>query len=160
MAFDPLSSGTWRDITLVSGGVELLGDIAPLWEELNEHHASVSPHFGDFFASMTFARRRPLLEEKSARGSLRVDLASFNGEYIGYCIASVDQKVGEIESIYVAKSQRNRRVGDVLMQRAMKWMDKMDVEKRIIGVAVGNERAYGFYERFGFYPRVIILQDK
>jgi diamine N-acetyltransferase len=39
-------------------------------------------------------------------------------------------------------------------------MDEHGAERKIIGVAVGNEEAFGFYEKFGFYPRVTILRQK
>jgi hypothetical protein len=46
------------------------------------------------------------------------------------------------------------------MNRALTWLDLQDVHTKVIAVAVGNERVYTFYERFGFYPRLVMLKQK
>jgi hypothetical protein len=38
-------------------------------------------------------------------------------------------------------------------------MDIRGVTVKIIGVAVGNEEALGFYKKYGFYLRVMILKQ-
>jgi len=43
------------------------------------------------------------------------------------------------------------------MKSALGWMDSLSVEKRTIGVAVGNEEVFGFYAKYNFYPRMIVL---
>ena len=46
------------------------------------------------------------------------------------------------------------------MKKALEWLDKMKVKETIIAVGDGNEEAFKFYEKFGFYPRVTILTKK
>jgi ribosomal protein S18 acetylase RimI-like enzyme len=148
-------------ITFTSGGVELLDDIQPLWEGLNQHHALVSPHFKADFHAKTFARRKAALLGKYAEGKLRIDLAQANGETIGYLISAITTDgVGEIESIFIDNAYRGQTIGDQLMRRALAWLDEQSVHTKVIDVAFGNERAYAFYARYDFYPRVVTLKQK
>ena len=78
---------------------------------------------------------------------------------IGYCISSITTRgVGEIESLYIEAEYRKLALGDTFMKQAMSWMDAEQVRSRIIGVAEGNEDVLAFYQRYGFYPRRIILE--
>jgi len=38
-------------------------------------------------------------------------------------------------------------------------MDGMKVERKILGLGVGNEEVLSFYQRYGFFPRTIILEQ-
>ena len=148
-------------ITFTSGGAELLDDIQPLWEELNQHHALVSPHFEADFHAKTFAGRKAALLQKYAARDMRIDLAQANGETIGYLISAITTDgVGEIESIFIDDAYRGKTIGDQLMRRGLDWLDEQRVHTKVIDVAVGNERAYAFYARHGFYPRVVTLKQK
>lgn len=42
---------------------------------------------------------------------------------------------------------------------AITWMDEMGAHTKTVSVAVGNEKAFSFYERFGFYPRKTLLEQ-
>ena len=52
---------------------------------------------------------------------LNVFVASESGKYIGYCIASIEEDAGEIESIFINPEFRNRKTGHLLMDAALKW---------------------------------------
>jgi ribosomal protein S18 acetylase RimI-like enzyme len=148
-------------VTYLSGGIELLDEIQSLWEQLNRHHASVSPHFAADFHAKTFVGRKKALLEKYAAGQMRIDIAQFQGRSIGYLISAITlDGVGEIESIYIEDGFRGQAVGDQLMHRALDWLDACQVHTKVIAVAVGNERAYKFYARYGFYPRVVTLKQR
>lgn len=144
-----------------SGGIELLDKIRPLWEQLNQHHATVSTHFSGDFHAKNFAGRKKTLLEKYADGKLRIDIAHSQEHPVGYLISAIRMDgVGEIESIYIEENYRRQAIGDRLMRQAMEWLDTMDIQTKLIDVAVGNERALKFYARFGFYPRVVTLKQK
>ena len=143
------------------GNEELLDALQPLWEGLNRHHEAVSPHFKDAFHQFSFEYRKQKLLSKIQGGRLRVDLAQAGETKIGYCISSIDAVgVGEIESIYVEAAWRGQGIGDELMRQALSWLDENKVHTKKVSVAVGNESAYPFYARFGFYPRVTTLKQK
>jgi ribosomal protein S18 acetylase RimI-like enzyme len=134
--------------------------VEPLWEKLTEHHKARSQHFKHLYDQYKWEGRKNELLGKSKNGALRIDLAKDGdtGKYIGYCVSTVSEnKTGEIESIYIESEYRKQGIGDHFMKKALKWMDGHAVERRVIAVAAGNEEAFGFYSRYGFYPRVSIL---
>ena len=137
--------------------------IRDLWQELITHHEALAPvYFAGRFARMTFDQRKKELLEKSENGALRIDLArdKDTGEIIGYCVGSISERgQGEIESIYVVQDYRGLGIEDTLMRRALNWMDERSVTKRVLGVGAGNEEVFAYYQRYGFYPRVTILEQ-
>jgi diamine N-acetyltransferase len=152
-----------REIEFIEGNQDHLDLVQPLWQKLTEHHKALSRYFKDHFASFTFALRKEQLLKKSREGALHVDLARdpSSGAFVGYCVTSLNgEKQGEIESIYVEKDYRGCGIGDSLMKRALSWLEAAKVTKIILGVADGNESVFGFYRRFGFYPRITVLERK
>ena len=80
---------------------------------------------------------------------------------IGYCTSSIsDELFGEVDSIYPDEKYRSFGICDELMKRALDWMGEKGVKNRRIIVAVGNEELLQFYEKYGFFPRHIILEQK
>ena len=149
------------DIHYISGGAELLDDIQPLWEKLNQHHEAISPHFSYEFQDYGFSKRKARLLQKYADGQLRIDIALIQARKIAYLISAVTADgTGEIESLFVDSEFRGQAIGDELMRRAIGWLDAQDVHTKVIDVAFGNERAYAFYARFGFFPRVMKLKQR
>jgi ribosomal protein S18 acetylase RimI-like enzyme len=149
-----------REITYLQSGAEGLDMAAPLWHKLIAHHKERSIHFKDYLDSITWDSRKKGLLEKAANGALQVDLAKDKDTIVGICISSVNQnKLGELESIYVEKEYRGYDIGDKLMKTALAWMDRRGVVHKVIGVGAGNEEVFGFYRKYGFYPRGTILMQ-
>lgn len=151
------------EIQFFSGNEELLEKIEFLWEELRDYHMRKSKDFYDHYASFNFKKRKADLLYKAKEGSMRIDIAKDKrtGQIIGYCISVIDKNnVGEIESFFVESNHRGKNIGDEFMKRALEWLDYNKVEKKKIGVAVGNEDVLDFYKRYGFHPRTIILEQK
>ena len=149
-------------IDYLEGDESLLEAVEPLWNKLNQQHGACSPYFADWFARRTFAQRRVSLCDKMPI-ALRVDLAkdAQAGQVVGYSIASVDEaRVGEIDSLYVEPAYRGAGIGNHLMQRALVWLDGLQVSAKQLAVAVGNEQVFAFYARYGFFPRLTILLQK
>ena len=141
---------------------EHIDSIRPLWEKLRDHHKELSPYFPERYVELTFQERKEDLSEKSEKGILRIDTAYDKAaeQYIGYCISSIsDQKVGEVDSIYLDKKYRSSGIGDALMKRSLDWMDQNNVETKRIMVAAGNENTLAFYSRYKFFPKHIILEQ-
>ncbi|NJO88099.1 MAG: GNAT family N-acetyltransferase [Chloroflexia bacterium] len=136
--------------------------IKELWEALREHHKNQTDHFKQRFENLTFETRKKALLEKSEHGKLIIDIVKINtGKIIGYCVSSIDERLnGEIDSILVDEQFRGMKIGEELMARALKWFDENEVETRRIVVAQGNEKAFKFYEKFGFYHLFSTLQQK
>lgn len=143
-----------------SGGVELLDAVEPLWEELRARHVACSVHFGAQLESVPFVRRREAFERRAREGGLRVEVARNGERDVAYCVGTIDgDGVAEVESLFVDESLCGRGVGAELMRRVLAWMDERGARRRVLGVAVGNERAGSLYERFGFRPRTVVWEQ-
>lgn len=135
--------------------------VTPLWHKLTRHHRERSGRFQALFDRMNWETRKNELLEKCANGMMLVDLAKDGktGTLIGYCVSTINaEKRGEIESIYIEEEYRRTGIGDNFMRRALDWMAKYAVNRRVVAVAAGNEEALPFYARYNFYPRVSILE--
>jgi ribosomal protein S18 acetylase RimI-like enzyme len=139
-----------------------LDSISGLWNKLREHQGSLSPHFPDHYAHRTWKRRKAELLQKSESGGLHTDVVIDQGinKIIGYCVCTVSSdKQGCLESIYIEPEYRQSGIGDKLMRRALEWLDKNQAKTKTLTVGVGNERVLGFYSRYGFYPKVITVEQ-
>lgn len=151
------------EIEYIAGNASMLDRIEQLWEELNDHHVSISKHFSKDFSEFSFEVRKASLIKDSTDGDLQVLVArnkNLNKD-IGYCISNVNsENKGEIESIYVKPNYRNTGIGRTLMEKAIEWLDSKNVVEKVVGVAYGNESTYSFYAEFGFFPRMTVLRQK
>jgi ribosomal protein S18 acetylase RimI-like enzyme len=132
-----------------------IGSIKTLWESLNAYHLVKSTHFKSHFSKFTFEMR---MEDLNKRDHLVVYVAEDNNERIGYCIASVDGLVGEIDSLFVKNEYRKQGVGEEVMTRALKWLEEQNCKTIRVSIAEGNESALNFYRKFGFAERLIVMQ--
>ena len=136
--------------------------IRPLWNQLNEHHHANARAFRHLYAHGTFDDRKAYFHAVSEAGLFRLDLARdpVSGKYAGYCISSLSQdKNGEIESLFVDKIFRSRGIGTELLTRALAWLDANGSVRNRVPVADGNEEVFPFYRKFGFHPRMTVLEQ-
>lgn len=146
-----------------TGSRELPDEIEPLWEQLRAVHQKVSTHFAEEFQKAAFSTRKENILKQYGTGKIKIDLAraTDSKEVIGYCMSAIDTEgTGEILSIIVEESFRCHKIGDQLMKKSLTWMDEQKVKQKIVSVAEGNERAWKFYARYGFYPRLSLLVQK
>ncbi|MCX7710281.1 MAG: GNAT family N-acetyltransferase [Clostridia bacterium] len=145
-----------------SGGIDMLDSIKELWEQLNQHHRVLSPYFEHHYKNFTFEKRKKSLVEKAQHAELRIDLASdkISGKYVGYCISTMNnENTGEIESIFINNEYRGQGIEDQLISRALSWLGEKGAQKKTVSVSVGNEQVFAFYERYGFRPRMTMLEQ-
>ena len=137
-------------------GIREIELIRPLWEQLNEHHQRGIP-FKTHYERMTFEDRKSHFRLQTG---LRLDLHD-TGTYVGYCVSSVSAgKAGEVESLFVDKAYRSAGIGTALVTRGLAWMDSCGVVRKRVSVGCGNEDVWAFYRKFGFYPRMTVLEQK
>ena len=151
------------DVEYINGGLELIDEIKPLWEKLNIHHLDKSIDFKEKYKRFTFEKRKEGIIEKSKTAEFHIELAQDmqRGICIGYCLCSVqDNGTGEVESLFLDSDYRGQDIGQSLMEKTLDWLHHNNAKPIIIGVASGNENAFGFYSKFGFYPKVTILEQK
>ena len=146
------------EIILKTGDENCLCDIEELWKELNKLHLEKSPDFKCHFRTLTFQSRRESLLCKAEKGKLNIIIAYHKDNKIGYCISSIADDTGEIDSIYVKDDYRNRCVGNMLMEASLRWLKTNNAKLINVAVSIGNEEVFGFYAKYGFKPRLTLLQ--
>ncbi len=132
-----------------------LDRIKPLWESLNAYHLSKSTSFKKHFSTFTFERR---METLGRRDHLIAFVAEDNDKPVGYCIASVDGVLGEIDSLFVKEAYRGKGIGEGLMTFGLNWLEEHDCETIRVSIAEGNQDVLDFYRKFGFAERMIVMQ--
>lgn len=139
-----------------------LDSIASLWNKLREHQRNLSPHFSDHYEKRNWKSRKLELLQKSEAGGFHavVVVDRMMNKIIGYCVSTVSQdRQGCLESIYIEPEYRNSGIGDKLMRQALEWMDKKQAKTKTLTVGIGNERVLVFYSRYGFYPKLITVEQ-
>lgn len=138
--------------------------IRPLWIQLNDYMHGKAGTFRSHYEQMTFEERKAYFEKVATAGTLRLDLAfdpRAGGKYVAYCVSSLSQeKTGEIESIFVEKEYRSREIGSALVIRALAWFDQKGSVRNRVAAGTGNEGVWNFYKKFGFHPRMMVLEQK
>ncbi|PIQ45263.1 MAG: hypothetical protein COW04_08485 [Deltaproteobacteria bacterium CG12_big_fil_rev_8_21_14_0_65_43_10] len=132
-----------------------INSIKILWENLNDHHLSKSMYFKDHFSKFTFEKR---MEALVKRDRFIAYVAQDSCDSVGYCIATVDGSIGEIDSLFVKGAYRGQGVGEKLVTLALKWLEEQDCETIRVSIAEGNEQVLDFYRKFGFAERLIVMQ--
>ncbi len=137
--------------------------IRPLWIQLNEYHHKKAKTFRSHYERITFEDRKAYFEKFAAAGSLHLVLAInplSGGQYIGYCVTSLSlEKTGEIESIFVEEEYRALGIGSALVTRALAWLNENGPVRNRVPVCDGNEEVWNFYKKFGFHPRMMVLEQ-
>ena len=139
-----------------------LDEIGALWAKLNELHASQTSPFAELYRKRKYAERKQEIAEKAEGKKLLVHLAVDPETHApaGYCVSIAEPgKWGEVESLYIDPEYRKLGIGDVFMKRALEWMEGFAVPKKKIVVYAGNEGVIRFYQRHGFAPRYIVLEQ-
>ena len=98
--------------------------------------------------------------KKTKESIIKLDmlLNNDNGNYIGYCLSSIEDTFGEIESIYIENQYCKLRLGDKLMKNALNWFESNAVTNIEISVVYANDEALPFYEHYGFHIGNYILK--
>jgi len=60
----------------------------------------------------------------------------------------------------VDENFRKIGIGGSFIQRALECLEENAVNRKRVNVAVGNEQVLRFYQKYGFYPRAIILEQR
>ena len=77
-------------------------------------------------------------------------VASKGDKVIGYSITCIRGDRAELVSIAVAPQQRRRGAAGALMDSTLRRLRRRGVTRFVLMVKVTNERALGFYEKYGF----------
>ena len=149
-------------IVYTSAGIRAIDRIRPLWESLNAYYHRINPRFRAYYEKTDFEARKAYFCGLCRTGLFRLELATDRETraLAGYCAASVsDARAGEIESLFVAPAYRSRGIGTMLVSRSLGWMGSRKAERIRVSVSTGNEDVLPFYRKFGFFPRLIVLEQ-
>ena len=130
--------------------------IRPLWEQLNQHHATLPTPFAPEIAARSSASRLQAFRDIAASGRLRVEVAGTGADEppVAFCVTSLSPDgAGEVDSLYVAPLHRRTGVGSELLRRALDWLHASGAVTQRVTVLHANAEAASFYQRFGFHPR-------
>lgn len=146
-----------ENLTIESGGSELLPQIEDLWYELKAHHKEIDPHFPDL-SSPCFEFRKENLKKGGKEILVEYVCNNESGEKIAYCFSIINQNdFGLIESLFVQRDFRGKGIGKTLVGRAQSWFEKHTFRGARVTVLNGNTSALELYSRLGFQPRLLEL---
>ena len=138
-----------------------LAEIKPLWEELNLIHLDDSVYFKEHYAAFSFEKRSAgWLNLPEERFHLLIAATKESGP-VGYCVSTIDTTgKGEIDSLFVRSVFRQQGIGKTLSEKSLEWLQENRCNPIRLTVSYGHESVFGFYQRLGFYPRLITLELK
>ena len=136
--------------------------IENLWIKLNRLHSETSPFFAEEYAQKNFSDRKDELLKKGEEGILKIMIAKDKETRViaGYCICSVIQDRGEIDSIFVEEAWRKHNIGNEFLEKADEFFRLKAVKKQILSVYAGNEKIIPFYKKHDYYPKYIIMEKR
>lgn len=141
-------------INIVSGSMKCFDELRGMMNALTDYHQGVSTFFSnDFKESQIYDRKQSLL----IKDQVKIFIAYEQKVKVGYLMTSIHKGIGCIESLYVDPNHRGKSIGDQLMDRGLNWLKNNAIDQIQVSVAYGND-VLPFYEKFGLYPRSIILK--
>ena len=161
------SGGVSAELQIRRGGIADIEQLAPLWEAMWSHHATLPqmPEMRDVGAS--WQMRAEQYREWLGDDGHALLLAERNGEPVGYTVVSIGgaapswgglgEKTAEIESLSVLERERGSGVGAELTRAAIDFARDGGADSILVAAAHSNEGALGFYRREGFEDFYVLL---
>jgi len=145
---------TYKSLTITE-----LPRIKGLWEELNRIHLADSIYFKDHYTHFSFEERIKFLVNKHEKDIQLLVAETEELTLAGYCISTISEnKMGEIDSLFVDAAFRKQGIGTIFMKKSMEWLQANQCNPIRLNVSYGHERVFGYYQRLGFYPRLTTLE--
>jgi len=132
--------------------------IRDLWEKNRIYHEKNSEFFGELYQSVNFEERMKAFGELP-KEMLKITVIKSDDDYIGYCMSTIVNGKGELESMHVDEGSRGQGLGEALGIKHVQWMKEMKCN--VIGVTVSqeNEATIRFYKKIGFRPNTLYMQQ-
>ena len=139
-----------------------LGDVYVIkscWEDLNLLHEEDSVYFKDHYKQFTFDERIKSFS-KIESDNIKITVVRKNNDVLGYCISSVKDSAGEVESLYLKPELRKHDFGRQLVELHTAWLKSKNCKKIKVTVSYGHDSVLKFYNKMGFFERLIELELK
>lgn len=133
--------------------------IRELWEKNRLYHEKISEYFKDAYSSISFNERMKSLS-KINRDMTKITVAKSNDKILGYCISTIENETGELQSLHVEEKSRANGIGNQLATKHIEWMKGMNCKAIGVTVSQENELTIAFYRKLGFYPNTLYMQQK
>ncbi|MHC1724301.1 MAG: GNAT family N-acetyltransferase [Aminipila sp.] len=133
--------------------------IRNLWEKNRLYHENISDYFKESYSSISFDERMEAFNVFN-KNTLKITVAKNNDQYIGYCISTIVDRTGELQSLHVHESNRGNGIGRQLVSEHIQWMKKMNCKVIGVNVSQENDPTIAFYKKLGFYPNTLYMQQK
>jgi ribosomal protein S18 acetylase RimI-like enzyme len=76
-----------------------------------------------------------------------------DGRMVAFSISGRADRSGYVQRLAVDPSARRRRFAQLLLDDALRWMQRRDVSQVMVNTAADNRSALALYESIGFEPR-------
>ncbi len=107
------------------------------------------------------------MEKISYQSDVKIYVAIFNGEVIGYCVGQLIEKspifqvrkIGMIDNIAVKKDYKRQGVAKLLFNQIKAWFISHQVSHIELTAATNNAQSLGFWKKMGgkeFMKRIMI----
>lgn len=147
-------SEIFQDISL--GEISILKEC---WEELNKIHETDSVYFKEYYHKFTFDERIQSFLNINEK-NIKITIIKNDQSILGYCISTMSNNIGEIDSLYLNPEIRSKHFGQRLVELHTKWLKSNGCKKIVVTVSYGHDSVLKFYNKLGFYERLIELEIK
>ncbi|MBP2028663.1 ribosomal protein S18 acetylase RimI-like enzyme [Acetoanaerobium pronyense] len=144
----------YRDIKFDE--IQIIKDI---WEKNRDFHINISSFFNFLYEKLVFEDRMKPFESMN-KDNLKITIAQQNDIVIGYCLSTINDYEGQMNTIHVKEEARGRGIGKKLMERHLKWMKEKECLNISLHVSCENENTIAFYEGFGFRKNTIEMRRR
>ncbi|WP_282125763.1 GNAT family N-acetyltransferase [Marinifilum flexuosum] len=132
--------------------------IKEVWICNKEFHEEIDENFTSQYASLDFETRMNAIVQSGK--NLKISIAKKKNCICAYCISSIENHKGEIESLHVLESERGNGIGKKLTQMHLNWLKSNHCEEIGLYVASCNEKTIDFYKELGLLPNLTYMQLK
>jgi len=133
--------------------------IKEIWEQNRDYHKDISSNFSEIYEKLIFEERIKYFEQIEKK-NIKITVLVEEEKCLGYCISTIINSIGEIQSLHILNKYRGLGYGKKLMKESLKWLEKNNCESIGVNVSCENIKTIKFYENFGFFRNTIYMQKK
>ncbi len=133
--------------------------IKELWEKNRKYHENISEYFKELCHSFNFEERMKPFSMYDSE-TMKITVARIGNEYVGYCISTITNGKGELDSLHVNEIHRGKGIGKKLVSKHIQWMKENKCKAIGVTVSQENESTIQFYRKLGFYPYTLYMLQK